>query len=621
MRVARIMLCIVSAAAVVASVMPAFKRASADEGSSATRATNESRPDSPPSEPVIGRRMGDFSLRDFRGKTHALADYAESKVVVLAFTGCQCPLARLYSPRLAQLAEEFSPRQVTFLAINSNRQDSLTELGTYARIHGLEFPVLKDAGNELADQVGAVRTPEVFVLDQQRVVRYRGRIDDQFAVGIKRAAVSRRDLAEAIDELLAGKEVSVPETPAEGCFIGRADKRQATGDVTYSNQVARLLEARCVRCHRPGEIAPFPLTSYDEVVGWADTIREVVQQGRMPPWFADPAHGNFANDARLSDEEKQLVYQWVDGGCPEGDRAQLPEPNEYIEGWQIPEPDQVVYLGDEPVSVQAEGVVAYQYYVVDPGFTEDRWLRAAEARPDNRSVVHHIVAFFIPPGAKLGSGIRGAMVGYAPGMPPVRYPAGAAQFIAAGSKMVFQMHYTPNGSEQKDRSYVGLVFADPATVTQRVRGGMIPNRSFEIPPGADNHEVRSEQRLTRDLRLLTLTPHMHLRGKSFRYEAEYPDGRREILLDIPRYDFNWQLRYELAEPKLLPEGTLLLCTAHFDNSQGNPSNPDPTQTVRWGDQTFEEMMIGYYGALPAEPDVAGGVLLSEKEEGGRAKEE
>ena len=546
----------------------------------------------------VGRKVENFSLRDYRGKVHELKDLADRQFVVAAFVGCECPLAKLYAPRLVKLAEEFGPRGVAFLAIDANSQDSLAEIAAYAQTHKITFPVLKDAGNAVADQMGAVRTPEVFVLDRERTIRYWGRIDDQYVVGRQRPAPTREDLRVALEELLAGKAPSVSETAAIGCHIGRVPKQTPIGDVTYSNQIARLLQKRCVECHRAGEIAPFPLTSYDEVVGWGETIREVIQEGRMPPWFANPEYGHFANDARLSDEEKQLIYDWIDGGSPEGNQAELPAPAQFTVGWQIPEPDEVFYIKDEPYDVPAEGVVAYQYFKVDPGFKEDRWIKAAEARPDNRSVVHHIVAFFVPPGAKLGGGQRGAMIGYAPGMPPSRFPEGTAMLVPAGSQLIFQLHYTPNGSPQKDRSSVGLVYADPSEVKQRVGGGNAPNRFFEIPPGDDNYEVVSQHRFDKDVLLLNLTPHMHLRGKSFRYEAEYPDGKREILLDIPHYDFNWQLRYQLAVPKVLPKGTTLHCTAHYDNSANNLANPDPTKPVRWGDQTWEEMMIGYFSTLP-----------------------
>ncbi len=333
-----------------------------------------------PPKTAIGLKIEDFSLRDYRGKVHALADYAHSKIVVVTFVGNDCPVAKLFAPRLAKLSQEFGPQGVTFLAINSNCQDLLTAVAAFARVHELEFPVLKDPGNVVADRFGAVRTPEVFVLDEQRVVRYHGRVDDQYLVGLRRSSPTREDLRLAIQEMLAGQAVSVAEAPAVGCHIGRVPERKPgaaapASAVTYSDQIARLFQARCVSCHREGEIAPFPLTNYKEVVGWGETIREVVQQGRMPPWLANPDYGHFANDARLSDVEKQLIYDWLDAGAVEGDPARLPPPREFTVGWQIPQPDQVFYMRDTPVDVPAEGTVAYQYFSVDPGFKEDRWIQ------------------------------------------------------------------------------------------------------------------------------------------------------------------------------------------------------------------------------------------------------
>jgi hypothetical protein len=437
------------------------------------------------------------------------------------------------------------------------------------------------------------------------VVRYWGRIDDQFGIGYQKKEPSRRDLALALDELLSDKPVSVATTTAPGCLIGRTQKVAPHGDVTYTNQVARILQNRCLECHREGEIAPFPLSSYQEVVGWADMICEVIDQGRMPPWFANPQYGKFANDCRLSEEEKQSLHAWVANGCPEGDPSDLPRERKFVTGWRIGEPDQVFYMADEPFDVPAEGVVDYQHFTVDLGLKEDRWLQAAEPRPGNPSVVHHIVCFIQPPGAEGGPiafGNRLAAV-FAPGTPPWTFPPGTAIRIPAGSKMVFQMHYTPNGRAAKDRSYVGLIWTDPKKVVRQARSLMAPNMFLKIPPGADNHQVAARFRVKRDMLLLNLFPHMHLRGKDFRFELEYPDGQREVLLDVPRYDFNWQLRYDLAEPKLMPKGSKLHCVAHFDNSANNPFNPDPSAEVEFGIQTWEEMMVGFFTAAYADEDL------------------
>jgi hypothetical protein len=362
-------------------------------------------------------------------------------------------------------------------------------------------------------------------------------------------------------------------------------------------------------------------------------IAEVVREQRMPPWHANPAHGVFANDARLSDEEKQQVFAWVDNGCPEGNPADLPAPKKFAEGWLLPrEPDQIVYMTDEPVGVKAEGVEAYRHYVVDPKFTEDKWVRLAECMPGNRKVVHHIIVFVQPPVARMstlgrrgaaddraagggadgnrgegtGRGRRGGplgdndisgfgfLAGFAPGTRPMVAPPGVAKKIPAGSKLVFQMHYTPCGSEQTDRSSIGLIFMDKKDVTQQMSTTNVAFHQLEIPAGEANYTVEARKTFSRDTLLLSLFPHMHIRGKSFRYEVTYPDGKHEVLLDVPRYDFNWQNSFILAEPKRIPKGTQLLCTAVFDNSPDNIYNPDPTKTIRWGPQTWDEMMIGWY---------------------------
>ena len=547
---------------------------------------------------AIGRQIDEFALRDYRGKTHRLADFAAARFMVVAFIGTECPLVNLYAPRLVELHQRFADQGVVFIGVNANRQDSLTEVAAHARRHGIAFPVLKDPTHKVADLFAAERTPQVFVLDENRQVRYVGRIDDQYGVGYQRPEVNREDLAVALNELLADSVVSVSQTESPGCLIGRTRAIEGEGDVTYANQISRLFQNRCIACHRAGQIAPFPLDSYEEAVGWAETIREVVRDERMPPWHASPEHGQFNNDARLTDAEKQLIEDWVAAGAPEGDPAQLPPPLEFSADWQIDEPDQVIYMSDEPFRVAAEGVLDYQYFVVDPGFQKDRWVAAAEPRPGCRAVVHHIIVFVKPPGEPVEGhgGLSGFFAAAAPGSPPLVFQPGMAKKIPAGSKLIFQMHYTPNGTEQLDRSSLGLIFADPDTITQEVRTASAANPFLVIPPQANNFRVDAYRVFRRPATLLALYPHMHLRGKSFRYVAEYPDGSSEILLDVPAYDFNWQNAYVLSEPKPMPEGTTLHCIAHFDNSSDNLWNPDPNRIVTFGEQTFDEMMIGFFDA-------------------------
>lgn len=579
---------------------------------------------------LIGRTIDEFSLQDFYGKQHSLSDYADAKIVVVAFVGTECPLAKLYAPRLQAMSEEFADQGVEFLCINSNLQDSITEISSYARRHGLSVPILKDLGSKIATQFGASRTPEVFVLDENRTVRYHGRIDAQYGfgygVGYAKPKLDRRDLATAVEELLAGKPVSVATTEIRGCLIGKAREADPNSSVTYCNQISRLFQTRCIECHREGQIAPFALMDYEEVAGWGEMIAEVVQDQRMPPWHANPEHGVFANENRLSEEEKELIHNWVAAGCPEGDKADLPEPREFVDNWFMPrQPDLVLEMRDQPFEVPAEGVVDYQHFVVDPGFTEDKWIKMAECMPDNRKVVHHIVVFVLPPQAaaeqataarKRADGQRrrsaggvdptqgfNLLEGYAPGTRPMIYPKGMAKRIPAGSKLVFQLHYTPCGTPETDISKMGLLFVDPEEpITHEVATTNTGTTNFLIPAGDDNYRVDANKTLQRDTLMLSYYPHMHLRGKSMQYSVTFPDGKQEILVDVPKYDFNWQVYYILSEPKLLPAGTEMHVTAHYDNSENNLANPNPNQDIDYGDQTFDEMMFGWYtAAFPVSP--------------------
>ncbi len=558
-------------------------------------------------ESPIGKKVSEFALSDFRGKEHKLSDFSDHKLLVVAFLGTECPLVKLYAPRLVELAQQYQKQGVAFIGINSNSQDSITEIAAYARKHKIGFPLLKDSGNVVADQLGAVRTPEVFVLDAERVIRYWGRIDDQYGVGYLRDKPQRKDLEIAVQELLADKKVTQAVTPSTGCHIGRVKVPRKDSAVTYSNQIARILQKRCVECHRDGEIAPFALTDYDEVAGWSEMIAEVVEEQRMPPWHADPRHGKFKNDRALTDEEKELIYQWVDNGAPEGNPHDLPDARQYVTGWQLPqEPDLVIPMRDEPYRVQAEGTVRYQYFRADPGFEEDRWVKAFQVLPGNRAVVHHILVFAGRPGQRnvAGGGALGYLAAYVPGLIAEPFPQGMAKKIPAGSQLVFQVHYTPIGTEQLDKSMIGMVFADPDEVTHQVKTFSAVTNRFVIPPGAPNHRVEaSTSEALFDSMLLAMTPHMHLRGKSFLYELVYPDGKKETLLDVPRYDFNWQTSYRLSDKKTLPKGAKIHCVGHYDNSEDNLNNPDPTASISWGDQTWDEMFIGYFDiAFPVDEE-------------------
>jgi len=367
----------------------------------------------------------------------------------------------------------------------------------------------------------------------------------------------------------------------------------AYGAPTYTKDVAPILYRRCVECHRAGEAAPMALTTFKETRPFAKAIREAVLANRMPVWLADSAHGHFKNDRRLSDREKGVIADWVAAGAPEGAKSDLPELPLFVEGWNIGKPDRVIDIGTT-FEVPASGTVPYKYFEVASGFTEDMWVQAAEIRPDQRSVVHHVIVFMVDAKGKPVDGAGGdLLVGWAPGDPPLQLPEGTAMRVRAGTKFRVQLHYTPNGKATQDKTYFGLRFARTAPVKEAITGRAI-NTRLAIPAMAADHVEKAAWQFKRPVEIVGYMPHMHVRGKAFKYSMVYPDGKREVLLDVPKYDFAWQLSYQPSLPLHVPEGARMECVARYDNSPNNPNNPDPSKEVRWGDQTWEEMMIGWF---------------------------
>ena len=370
---------------------------------------------------------------------------------------------------------------------------------------------------------------------------------------------------------------------------------------TFTKDVAPILYNRCLECHRPGEAGPMAFRTYQETRPWAKAIKQAVTTHDMPPWYADPAIDHFKNDRHLTAEEIATITKWVDAGAPEGKASELPKLPEFTEGWAIGKPDLILSLPREFV-IPASGVVQYQYFTIDPGFTEDTWIQAAEVRPTQRAQVHHILVFAqdsVGPDGKKRRSPRGGeqfsdmLIGYAPGVPSLTWDKDTAFLVKAGSTFLLQVHYTTNGKEAIDRSVVGLKIRKDKPTYRAICGSATQFR-LDIPPGEPNYETKASYIFREDTTLLDLTPHMHLRGKAFKYVLTYPDGRSEVLLDVPHYDFNWQLAYVLAEPRTVPAGSKMDVTAWYDNSPNNKYNPDPSQTVHWGDQTFQEMMIGFF---------------------------
>jgi peroxiredoxin len=544
------------------------------------------------------------SLTDATGESWNLEAFADSKILVVCFLGVECPLAKEYATVLGRLAERYKDQGVAFLGVDSNDQDTLQELAAFGRRHAVGFPMVKDLKQQWADRLGATRTPEVCVLDAQRRLVYRGRIDDRLGVGYRKPQADQQDLRDAIDQLLLSGETSVAWSQPAGCAIGRRRIGQPDLEVDYYRHIQPILQEQCVDCHRQGQIGPMALESYDDAASWSEMIWEVVRDQRMPPWHANPDHGSFANARGLSPKQMELLERWVKGGLVEGDRSlDRPLPSK-VAGWQMDrQPDLELTIQSKPFSVPASGDVRYQYFVVDPKIDQEKWVEAAEILPGNLAVVHHVLVFAKPKGSRLDAeGIRGFLFAYVPGSRVIPLPKGMAKRLPADSELVFQVHYTPVGTAQTDQSRLGIWFAEESSVTHEVLTTSAVQWQLNIPPGDSQYQV--EATLYESLpkcELISMSPHMHLRGKSYRYWALFPDGTREILLDIPHYDFNWQTEYRLSDLMQLPEGTKIHCEATFDNSAGNLNNPDPSQWVHWGDQTYEEMMIGYFHvAVPIE---------------------
>jgi thiol-disulfide isomerase/thioredoxin len=548
--------------------------------------------------PILGRNIVPFSATAVDNTTFQLAD-SKQKILVVAFLGVECPLANLYYPRLVELAQKYQDKSVGFVVVNSNAQDTLDDVHKQARVNKATFPVLKDSGNNVARLFGAERTPEVFVLDANRAVRYHGMVDDQYGYRQRRSQPTKNYVVDAVDALLAARAVSVAETPLQGCHIGRVTKASETAHRSFYRDVLPVLQNRCQQCHRKGEIGPFALRDFAEVRDWGPTIREAIVERRMPPWPADPHFGKFSNDISLSQAEIDTITQWVDEGCPEGNPAEKPPEKKFVDGWNIGKPDRVFTM-ERPFHVPATGVVDYQNIYASPVFTQDTWVQAVECRFGNRTVVHHMLVLldFPKDHSRSQDGlVKGFFAAGAPGSTYFVFPKGYAKKIPKGARLRFQMHYTPNGTATEDQSKFGIVLAkDPKE--REVQTYALGKLDINIPAGNPDHMEFSEQVINGDVILTTLMPHLHVRGKSFVFHVVWPDGKKETLLSVPRWDFNWQPQYQLAKPIVLKKGSKIIVEAHWDNSAGNPNNIFPLVDAQFGEQTFDEMFIGYVNFIP-----------------------
>jgi hypothetical protein len=560
-----------------------------------------------PGDHGIGRRIAALTFTDLTGASRSLGEIASDRIVVLAMTSTSCPLSKKYLPTLVDLSATTADG-VAWIVVNPVATDTPADMQAAAARFGDRVTYVHDAGGRLAAAIGATSTTDVVVLATDRTIAYHGAIDDQYGFGYSLDAPRRRYLADALTAIRAGGTPFVAATEAPGCVLETPADAARPSAITYHGRISRIVERHCVECHRDGGVGPFALDTYDDLVAHAPMVRQVVERGLMPPWFAakpvpDPetgrVHTPWANDRSLATRDRSDLVAWLAGAKPEGEPADAPTPRPYPDdGWQIGTPDAVFEFA-EPVPVKATGVMPYQTVIVETHLPEDRWVRAIEVQPGDRNVVHHALIHLVGADEEAGdtrdaaAEERGGFWGeYVPGQNTLVYPEGFAKKLPKGARLKFQMHYTPSGTATTDRTRVGVIWAkEPPAHEVRVAG--IVNARISIPPGAADHREEASLRLPFDATIMGFLPHLHVRGKACRYEVIRSDGGRSTVLDIPRYDFNWQLLYRLHEPLALTAGDTLVFTAWYDNSAGNPANPDPTKTVRWGPQTFDEMHLGY----------------------------
>jgi peroxiredoxin len=539
-----------------------------------------------------------FALLDSSGKLHELRRL-EAKAVVLFFTANGCPVARLSAPKLTELNKKFGDLGVTFFLLNANSADDRQSIAKEAAELKLgRLAVLKDDTQGVARHLGVKRTCEAIAISTKDwTVFYRGAIDDQLTEGTQKPQPTERYLETALHEFLAGKQVTQPKTMVRGCLINfDGGEGPNAAAVSYAKDVAPLLSRKCIHCHCEDNIGSWNMTDHAHIKSMAAMIEEVILTRRMPPWDADSQHGKFANDASLQVAEAQTLLRWIHQGAPRGEGPDLLTTANLkpAEDWPLGQPDIIVRL-PEPEQIPATGVLEYRHIEALAGNASEGWVGGVWIKPGNRKVLHHVIARLKNDAeGKKSPEERDSFAGWAPGSTQGWFPQGTGKFLPAGAKFDIEMHYTPNGAAQTDQTEIGLYLL-PEQPAKRLASIAAYNRQVEIQPGDAAAETFAIYGFKRDATLYNVAPHMHLRGRWMTFELLRPDGRRETICSVPRYDFNWQQKYQLATPLKIPAGAWMLVTGGYDNSPLNPANPNPHQTVRWGDQSFEEMFTGFMG--------------------------
>ncbi len=532
-----------------------------------------------------GDTVDNFRLIDQNGLSHELYYLSDMKAVVLLAVGNGCPASRSAAKSLDAMRAKYQGQGVEFLAIDSNLKDTPESIGKEVKASGIGIPVLSDELQLIGESLGFSRNGEVVIVNAQTwKVLYRGAV----------AKGARDYVSEALDADLSAQPLKVAQTDANGCNIvmPERDRRVAHEQISYEKTIAPMLSDHCVACHRQGGIAPWQMSSYDMVLGFSPMIREVVRTKRMPPWHADPHYGVFGNDRSLTADQTKTLVHWIEAGAPRGSGA---DPLTMVKKdwpvWPLGKPDLIVNL--PKFDVPATGVIPYQMWTVDNPLDHDVWVRAVDFLPGARSNLHHIIATIggeMAPGQKRDPG-DGSLADYVPGSEPLQIPPESGILLKKGAKFGFQAHYTVNGKEASDVTQMGLYFMDKPP-QYRYRAAIMANPKISIPANTKVYTNDATHTFDQEVLVYSLHPHAHFRGSAAEFVAQYPDGHEEVLLNVPKYEFNWQTTYVLKTPIVLPAGTKVKYSMSYDNSTQNKANPDPNRVVPWGQQTWDEMLYG-----------------------------
>lgn len=584
----------------------------------------------------LNKKIDNITLHDAKGKARSLYELQNKKAIVIVFLSFDCPVSTSYSSILAELAKTYRDKQVAFVAVNSSDDGDAAHIAQQAAEYKLPFPIFKDEKFRAADAFKADTVPSAFVLDHNFVLRYRGRIDNGYYARLKKnGRITRNDLRQALDEVLAGKAVSEPATKPIGCAIVRERKTPKEGTVTFYRDVLPIVQNNCQECHRPGAVGPFALMTYKQALNWADDIKEYTQERKMPPW--KPVEGPaYHSERKMADKEIATLAAWVDGGRAEGDPKDAPPPRKFVEGWQLGQPDLVLTVPEE-MTVGASGPDLFRCFVLPTNLPEDKFVTAVEVRPGNSRIVHHTLNYFDTSGkgrqlekqareqkenkqgdsgpgysSAMGLGFLptpgqvGALGGWAPGNVPHHLPDGYGYFLPKGADLILQTHYHRDGRVEKDRTSIGLYFAKGGQ-TKRWKSIVLPGRFVFIPPNNEHYRVQGGLEVQQECKLYSVMPHMHMLGREIKVTLTPPDGNPTTLVAIKDWEYNWQETYFFKEPITIKPGTRLAVEAIYDNSDKNPNNPfSPPRLVKFGEQTTDEMCYVFLGATSETP---GGIKL------------